>query len=347
MIKANLRSDNNAGVCPEILEAMIAEAHRKGDSYGRDSHSTELNRAFSELFEREVQVIPVASGTAANALALRMMAPSYGMVLCSDVAHIGTDEAGAPEFFNAGCKLAPLPSVMGKLTSATVTSYLEMSDVTSINRSRPSVLSLTEVTERGTIYTVDEIASLCASAKAHNLSIHMDGARFANAVSALDESPADLTWRQGVDVLCFGATKNGAMYAEAIILFRPDSSVEYELFAKQSGHVLSKRRFISVQLLTMIQDGLWLKNGKTANAKAALLATRLESCSNVKIVYPVQANEVFFSAPPDIIDKLNRDGHGFQARPFDGRNKLVRTVAAFDTTEADIEAFVCSVASES
>jgi len=347
MTKANFRSDNNTGVCPEILDALIEEAHRKDDSYGRDSQSSQLKKAFSELFEREVEVIPVASGTAANALALRMITPSYGMVLCSDIAHIDAHEAGAPQFFNAGSKLVPLTSSYGKLTHATVESYLAGRDWNSVNCSPPTGISLTQATEVGTTYATSEISNLCDLARTYKLSVHMDGARFANAVTASNKSPANLTWRQGIDVLCFGATKNGAMCAEAIILFRAEPSPKHKLLSKQSGHLLSKMRFLSVQLLAMIRDDLWLKNANAANAMATRLESRLRDCSRVRIEYPVQANEVFFSAPTRAVEKLKRAGHGFHVWSGDDERSVVRAVTSYDTSDADIDAFVSSLSGSS
>src|SRR6185312_1799022 len=236
-------------------------------------------------------VFPVATGTAANALALAALTPPWGAIYCHEAAHIQSDECGAPEFFAAGAKLLPLAGEDAKLMPATVEAALLERGV--VHHVQPSALSISQATEAGTLYRPAEIAALGALARRHGLALHMDGARFANAVAALGCAPADLTWRAGVDALSFGATKNGALAAEAVIFFDPAKAADLAYRRKRAGHLFSKMRFLSAQLDAYLADGLWLRNARHANAMAARLGQGLARLPGARLVHPVEANEVF------------------------------------------------------
>lgn len=333
----NFRSDNVAGVAPEILAAIAAANEGSAASYGADALTERVTRRFAELFEHEVAVFPVATGTAANALALAAVTPPWGLVYCHKLAHVQTDECGAPEFFTGGAKLLPLAGPDAKLTPDAV--LAEMVERGTVHHAQPAALSISQATEAGTVYRPQEIGALGAVARSHGLALHMDGARFANAVASLGASPADLTWRAGVDVLSFGATKNGALAAEAVIFFDPKKAADLGYRRKRGGHLLSKMRFLSAQLDAYLDDGLWLRLAEHANRMAARLAAGLATVPGARLVHPTEANEVFVALPEPVIDALAAAGFGFYR--WDGAGCL-RLVTAFDTREADIDAFLAA-----
>ena len=283
-------SDNATPVCPEVM-AAIAAADRADHGYDGDAWSARLDDAFSTLFETEVQALWVASGTAANSIALACLCPPYGGVIAHEEAHIVVDECGAPGFFTHGATLMPLPGVGAKLTPDSVRDRLKTIRP-DVHQVPARAISITNATEYGLVYAPEEVAALGDVAKAHDLGLHMDGARFANAVAHLGCAPADLTWRAGVNALSFGCVKNGGMIGEALLFFgaqAQDRAAEARRWRKRSGHLFSKGRYLATQLLAMIEDGLWLRNASAANAAAQTLA---KGAGN-RLMHPVEANELF------------------------------------------------------
>jgi len=331
-------SDNASGVAPEIMDALAHAAVGHALAYGDDEHTGGLREVFSSVFDTETTVYSVATGTAANALILATLCPPWGAVLCHRESHINLDEGGAPEMFTGGAKLIALEGAHGKLTVDGVEEALARWPAHGVHNVVPSVLSLTQATEAGTVYTPSEISDLCDVARKAGMKVHMDGARFANALATLGVSPADATWRLGVDALSFGATKNGAMAAEAALFFDPELAETFERRRKRAGHLFSKMRYLSVQLAAYLQDGLWLRLAATANARAAELARAIEARPGVRLVHPVEANEVFAQFDdPAMPDRLREAGVVFA--PWDAPRGLIRLVASFQTTEEDVRAF--------
>jgi len=329
-------SDNETGVSPEILEAINAVGAGSAMPYGEDERSRELDRAYSDLFETEVRVYPVVTGTAANALALSTLVPPYGGIYCFDEAHIQVDEAGAPELYSGGAKLLPLPGEQGKLTASALESIFG-SQRNDVHFVRPSALSLTQATELGTVYRPGEVAALSELARRHGLGVHMDGTRFANSVAFLDCSPADLTWRSGVDVLCFGATKNGAMAAEAVVFFDPSRADGFDYRRKRGGHLLSKGRFLAAQLLAYLEEDRWLRYARHSNAMARRIADIITQLRGVELTYLVEANLVFVEMETAIRRRLEERGYRLNFWPREEDRCLVRLVAPFNCQDADLE----------
>ncbi|WP_207479494.1 threonine aldolase family protein [Arenibaculum pallidiluteum] len=345
-------SDNVTGAAPEILEALTrAMTSGAMPSYGADPVTAGLERRLADLFETEVAVFPVATGSAANSLALATLTPPYGAVYCHHEAHINTDECGAPEAFTGGAKLIGLPGEGGKIAAATLEAALARAPFGFVHAVQPTVLSLTQATEAGTIYTPAEVAALSAIARERGLAVHMDGARFANAVARLGCSPAELTWKAGVDVLSFGATKNGALAAEAVVFFGGDATGgagangvaplkerarEFGYRRKRGGHLFSKMRVISAQLDAYVADGLWLRLAGHANAMADRLAAGLARVPGTSLRDPVQANEIFVSLPEPVTAGLLEKGYQFYR--WDG--PVVRLVTSWETRPEAVDALV-------
>src|ERR1700761_1611347 len=271
----NFGSDNVSPVCPPIMAALEAANRAPTGSYGADPFTERLTARACEVFGTDLLIYPVATGTAANALALSQIAPPFGGIYCHDGAHIVTDECGAPEFFTGGAKLLGLPSATGKIRPEQVTAAIAYAQEMGVHHVRPAAISLTQQTELGTVYSAAELSAIGAVAKRHKLPLHVDGARFANALARLGCSPAEATWKQGVDVLSLGASKNGALCAEAVIFFDVGLASEFERRRKQGGHLWSKFRYLSAQLLAYLEDDLWLRNGRQANAMAERLSRGL------------------------------------------------------------------------
>jgi threonine aldolase len=326
-------SDNVAGACPEVLDAILKANDGDSAPYGNDDWSKSLQEKFSEIFEKEVIVYPTASGTAANALALSVLTPVFGNIYCHKLSHINTDECGAPEFYTGGAKLVTLKGVNGKITSQ------ELSDnvggVGVVHHTQPSVTSITQLCETGEAYKLNEIKEISETAHKHNLKMHMDGARFANALVSLGVTPAEMTWKSGIDVLSFGATKNGCIAAEAIIFFKPELVGNLPFLMKRSGHLLSKMRFISAQLEAYISNDVWLRNAKHANKMGKKLSEGLNLNPNIELAYPTDANEVFAKFPRPIIEHLNSEGYKMNEEELDG--KAARLVTAWNTEESDVD----------
>ncbi len=326
----NFCSDNVTGVSPEIMAAVNAANEGAAMPYGQDECSQRLETQFSELFETDVAVFPVATGSAANALALSVMTPPFGAIYCHAESHINADECGAPEFYTGGAKLVTLPGSDGKIQAADLAMTLAKAGAGVVHHVQPAAVSITQATEAGTLYSTDEIQQIAQVTHAHSLKLHMDGARFANAVVSLGCAPADITWRAGVDVLSFGATKNGAMAAEAAVFFNRDLADTFSYRRKRSGHLFSKMRFLSAQLEAYITDDLWLRNAAHANQMAAKLAEGLASLPGVKLCYPIEANEIFIQLPDQVIEGLLADG--FQFYRWEGEaSTTIRLVTAFNT----------------
>jgi threonine aldolase len=337
----NFRSDNVAGIAPEILAAIAAVNDGTAPSYGADAVTERLERRVAELFEHEVAVFPVATGTAANALALATLTPAWGAIYCHEASHVQTDECGAPEFFAGGAKLLPLPGADAKLAPETVAGALLERGI--VHHVQPAALSISQATEAGTLYRPSEIAALADLARRHGLGFHMDGARFANAAAALGCRPADLTWRAGIDVLSLGATKNGALAAEAVVFFAPERAAEFGFRRKRGGHLFSKMRFLSAQLDAYLADGLWLRLAAHANQMAARLSAGLAALPGARLRHPTEANEVFVELPEPAIAALSAAGVGFY-RWGGSASSCLRLVTAFDTRAADVDAAIAAVA---
>ncbi len=333
----NFRSDNVSGIAPEILAAIAAANRGDAPSYGADAVTERVARRFGELFEHDVAVFPVATGTAANALALAAVTPPWGVVFCHEEAHIQADECGAPEFYSGGAKLVGLAGDHGKLTPAAIEARAIEPGV--VHHAQPAAISISQTTEAGTLYTPAEVAALGDAARRHGLALHMDGARFANAVAALGCAPADLTWRGGVDVLSFGATKNGALAAEAVIFFDREKAADFAFRRKRGGHLLAKMRFLSAQLEAYLADGLWLDNARHANRMAARLADGLATIAGARLRHPTQANEVFVELPEAAIRAAAAAGFGFH-RWGGESSACLRLVTAFDTAPEAVDAFI-------
>ena len=329
-------SDNVAGACPEVLDAVIKANEGDSTPYGNDQISTELQDKFSEIFEKEVIVFPTASGTAANALALSTMTPSFGNIYCHKLSHINTDECGAPEFYTGGGKLVTLQGVKGKITANELDESITGAGI--VHHTQPSSVSITQVCETGEVYQLDEIKKISDVTHKHNLNMHMDGARFANALVSLDCSPAEMTWKSGIDVLSFGATKNGCIAAEAIIFFKKDLVGNVAFLMKRAGHLLSKMRFVSAQLDAYITNDVWLKNARRANDMGKRLSEGLNNHSDINLSYPTEANEVFATFPRNKIEHLNSEGYTINEDEWDG--KAVRLVTAWNTKDNDVDEFL-------
>jgi threonine aldolase len=337
----NFTSDNAYGASPEILAALAAANTGSAESYGADAITAELQARMAALFEHDVAVYPVVTGTAANALALATLCPPHGTILCHALAHIAVDECGAPEFFSHGARLVPLEGRNGKLDPDAIETALKRFPVGSVHNQQPAAISLTQATEAGTCYSLDEIAVIARVARRHNLKLHMDGARFANALDFLGCTPADSTWRAGIDALSFGATKNGALGAEAVVFFNAEDVRDFEYRRKKAGHLLSKMRFVSAQLVSYLEDGRWLATAKRANAFAQSLAQGLDEIDDAELAYPVEANAVFVTMPDEIIARLRAAGARFlDWTPPSGGRTLIRLVCSFATPEQDVTKFL-------
>lgn len=333
-------SDNYAGMCPEVLAAMTradATGHERG--YGDDRWTQLVCDRMRELFQTDCEVFFVFNGTAANALSLAALCQSYHSIVAHPLAHIETDECGAPEFFSNGAKLLLADGPDGKLQPDAVAA--KVTARADIHYPKPEVVSLTQATEVGTVYSVEELRALAAMAKRHDLKVHMDGARFANAVAALDVHPSEITWRAGVDVLCFGGTKNGLPVGEAIIFFKKAHAEDFAYRVKQGGQLCSKMRFISAPWLGLLEGDVWLRNARHANAMAARLHGAIRALPGVEIMFPPQANSVFARLPQPAIRRLQAKGWLFY--DFIGAGGC-RLMCAWDTPPEVVDRFAADIA---
>lgn len=333
----NFASDNHYGASAQILGALSAIGQSADTAYGDDAITARVRDKLSAIFEREVAAYPVINGTTANSLSLATLVPPHGAILCHAEAHIAVDECGAPEFFTHGAKLAQIEGANGKITPDGITNALKHFQKGFVHHNQPMAVSLTQATELGTSYTLPELRAISELAHGRGMKVHMDGARFANALVGLGCSPAEMTWKAGIDVLSFGATKNGALAAEAVVFFNKDDARDFEYRRKKSGHLISKMRFVSAQLEAYLANEHWLANARHANGLAQRLAQGLAQSSDVTIAHPVNANAVFAEMPSAKAAKLRAAGVKFYdwGVPKDGRT-LARLMLSFATPEADV-----------
>lgn len=309
-------SDNYAGICPEALEAMADANNGSSPAYGDDIWTERASNAFRGLFQTDCDVFFAFNGTAANSLALAALCQSYHSVICSNSAHVETDECGAPEFFSNGSKLLVAPTVGGKLTPEAIRTVATAR--TDIHFPKPRVVTITQPTETGQLYSVEEVRAISAVCRELGLSLHMDGARFANACASLGCDPSEISWRAGVDVLCFGGTKNGMAVGEAILFFNRNLAADFDYRCKQAGQLASKMRYLSAPWVRLIESGAWLTNAQHANASARRLAEAVGYLAEVKILFPVQSNAVFLDMPQEVIHYLRCKGWRFYGFIGDG-----------------------------
>ncbi|MBF9197679.1 threonine aldolase family protein [Microvirga terrestris] len=340
----NFASDNIVGASAPVLQAIVEANAGAMAAYGNDEISKRVRARFSELFEREVSVFFAATGTAANALALSSAVPPYGLCVCHREAHIIDDECGAPEFFMHGAKLVGLPGVGAKLKADEVAAYLS-SLPKAVKQMPPKALSISQVSEGGLVYSPDELAALGQVCREHSMFFHMDGARFANALVALGCTPAEMTWKQGVDILSFGATKNGGLMAEAIVVFKPELSEALDYRSKRAGQIISKGRLIAAQFEGYFADDHWLANARHANRMAKLLSEGLLQLPGVRLAWPTEANEVFPILPQALNQRLKAAGVLYnswtelslpEGEQIAEDEALIRLVASWATQEEDV-----------
>jgi threonine aldolase len=333
----NFQSDNVLGCAPEILDAIARANAGSAPSYGKDAITERLRERVCAVFEAEVDVVPVVTGTAANALSVAVATPGWGAVYCHRLAHVYGSEFGAAEFYSGGAKLLPMDGSGCKIDAVSLERAIDAVGDAGV----PACVSLTQATEAGTVYRLDEIRAIADVAHRRGLVVQMDGARFANAVVSLNVSPADLAWRAGIDVLALGATKNGALAAEAVVVFTRDLARTLPHRRARGGHLLSKARFIAAQLDAYFTDDLWLRHARTANAAAARLGAALTRVPGVRLTHPVEANLVFADLPPGLASALREEGYLFFDWPRFGPN-VVRLVAGFATDAAAVDAFAAA-----
>ncbi len=349
----NFSSDNVSGASPQVLRALVDSNAGAAAPYGIDPWTADAARRLSEVFDREVAAFLVATGTGSNALALAALAPPGTAILCHEEAHVIEDECGAPEFFTGGGKLVGIPGPAGKVAPDGFAAALGRYPRGVVRQVQPAALSLSQATEAGTLYSAEEVGALAEAAHAAGLAVHMDGARFANAVAALDVSPADITWRAGVDVLSFGATKNGAVACEAVVFFDPARAGDFLFRRKRGGHTVSKGRFLGAQMAGFLDGGHWLDLARRANARAARLSAGLAALPGVRLPWPTEANEVFPIVPAAMDDALRAAGAryypwttrslGAVAAPGEGE-RMLRLICAFDTEDETVDEFVAVAA---
>ena len=332
----NFASDNSAPAHPAILEAIAAANAGAAPSYGADEWTIRARRALCEVFERECDVFLVATGTAANALALAALCPPWGAVFCHRFAHVAEDEAGAPEFFTGGAKLLLLDGPSGKIEPRALRDAAARFSRANVHGAQPFAVTITQATESGASWRADEVAALCESARGAGLKVHMDGARFANALMHAGGSAADLTWRAGVDVVSFGATKNGALGVEAIVSFDPAISAALPHLRKRAGHLFSKHRLLGAQMAAYLEDGLWLRLAAHANSMAQAIAATF-TARGVALAHLVEANEVFAHLSPDAVRRLEAAGARVYQWAQDGPD-VYRFVASWATAQDEIDA---------
>jgi threonine aldolase len=331
-------SDNCAGICPEALQALLAANDGHVPGYGEDEWTRRVSDRLRELFETDCDVYFVFNGTAANSLALAALCQSYHSVICHELAHVETDECGGPEFFSNGSKLLTARGEGGKLAPEAVREVI--SRRSDIHFPKPRVVTLTQATEVGTVYRPAEVAAIAELAHAHGLRVHMDGARFCNAVAALGVAPADITWRAGVDVLCFGGTKMGLPVGEAVVFFDRRLSEDFAWRCKQAGQLASKMRFLSAPWLGMLEDGAWLRRAAHANAMAQRLAAGLAAIPGARLLFPVEANGVFVALPDSVQQGLRARGWRFYTFIAAGGARLM---CAWDTQPESVDALLADL----
>lgn len=328
-------SDNYAGICPEAFAAMTEANHGHEVSYGNDQWTDKASNLIRDVFETNCEVFFVFNGTSANSLSLASLCQSYHSILCHELAHVEVAECGAPEFFANGSKVLLLPGEDGKIEPKGVERAVNKR--TDLHYPKPRALSITQATEVGTVYSLDELRALAGMARRFHLRVQMDGARFANAVVALGVTPKELTWEAGVDVLCFGGTKNGVAIGEAVVFFNPELAREFEYRCKQGGQLASKMRFLSAPWVGMLSEGAWLRHARQANAMARRLEKAISTLPQVEIAYPVQSNAVFAKIPANAVQRMHQRGWKFYTGVVTPEES--RLMCSWDTTPEDVDAF--------
>ena len=342
-MELNFRSDNESPVAPAIMATLAEANYGTAWAYAEDALSKRLDEAFSDMFGTATTVVPLSTGTVANAIALACVTPPWGSVFCHRTAHIFNDESGAPEFFGNGLRLVPVDGPEGKFTAGALKQTITASAGHGVHSYVPSAVSLTQASESGTVYQRQEISSICAVAIEKGMATHLDGARFGNAIAALGCHPGDVSWKAGIQMMSFGASKNGCMAAEALLFFdRPELREKAERLRKRSGHLLSKMRYVSAQLLAYIENGLWLDLAKNANQQAARFSLAVVQHPNASLEYPVQANEVFVKWTAGGFQKLEESGIQFLTWP--GRDDLARFVFSHCTSSEETETLCARLA---
>jgi threonine aldolase len=337
----NFASDNTAPVHPAIMDALMRANAAPSMPYGNDDLSRAVEAKIAAVFEVPAKVFLVATGTAANALALAAMTPAWGSIYCHEQAHIEEDECGAPEFYTGGAKLVGLPGDHGKIAATDLDAALKAAGAGVVHHVQPAAVSLTNATEAGTVYAPAEIAALTKVAKAHGLKTHLDGARFANALVARACTPAEATWKAGIDILSFGGTKNGCLAVEAIVVFDETLAATLAFRRKRAGHLFSKHRYLAAQMDAYLEGGLWLDLARRSNAVAAELAAGLAALPGAKLAHPVQANEVFVDLPEAAIVAIEKAGFAVY-RWFGPGTQRLRLVASWNSREADAERLIAT-----
>ena len=338
-------SDNTSGCPPQIMAALLRANEGYALGYGNDAWMPRVRSLMRDLFEApEAAVFLVSTGTAANALACAIGCPPWGAIFCHSHAHIAEDECGAPEFFTGGAKLVLVQGASGRMSPEALDAAITRLSPGNVHSVQRGMVSITNVTEAGTIYTAAETAALSAIARTYNLPVHLDGARFANALVATGATPAEMTWKAGVDILSFGGTKNGLMGVEAVVIFDPARAWEFELRRKRAGHLPSKHRFLSAQMEAYLTDGLWLTLARQANAKAALLAQGLAQVPGAVLTHPVQANILFPHFPAGTHDRAQAAGAVYYRMAAPPGRDAARLVASWSTTEAEVQALLAALA---
>jgi threonine aldolase len=338
--RRQLASDNYAGICPQAWAALAEANHGHAPGYGEDRWTEEAANLLRDLFETDCEVFFTFNGTAANSLSLASLCQSYHSFVCHEAAHVETDECGAPEFFSNGTKVLTVPGPGGKVTPAAVEHAVRRRS--DIHYPKPRAVSLTQATELGTVYTPEELKAIWASAKSLDLRIQMDGARFANAVASLEVAPREITWQAGVDVLCFGGTKNGMAVGEAVVFFDRALAREFDYRCKQAGQLASKMRFLAAPWVGMLREGAWLRNARHANAMAELLHSLVRDLPGARVLHPRQANSVFLELPRPVVDGLRARGWRFY--DFIGWGGC-RLMCSWDTAEEDVRSFAADLRS--
>jgi len=335
IIKRQFASDNYAGICPEAWKAMERANVGHVPSYGDDEWTTRASDMIREVFETDCEVFFVFNGTSANSLALASLCQSYHSILCAETAHVETDECGAPEFFSNGTKVLLLTGTEGKLDVNAIEPMVKRR--TDIHYPKPKVVSVTQATELGTVYSVRELEAIGEKCRSLGLRLHMDGARFPNALATLGVAPKDISWKIGVDVLCLGGTKNGSSVGEAVVFFKRELAHEFDYRCKQAGQLASKMRFLSAPWVGMLEKGAWLRHAAHSNAMARKLEAGLRALPQIQVMFPCQANSVFVKMPTSVADKLHERGWRFYTFIGEGGCRLM---CSWDIQEADVEAFV-------
>ncbi len=331
-------SDNYAGVCPEAWAALEKANAGHCVGYGDDEWTQQASDLIRDVFETDCEVFFVFNGTAANSLALASLCQSYHSILCHEYAHVERDECGAPEFFSNGTKVLLVPGADGKMDPDAIESCVKRR--TDVHYPKPKAVTLTQSTELGTIYSVDELQAIGCRAKHLGLKLHMDGARFANAVASLGVAPKEITWQSGIDVLCFGGTKNGTPVGDAVVFFNHELAQEFDYRCKQAGQLASKMRYLAAPWVGMLKDGVWLRHAAHANAMAARLDEGIRALPNLTPMFPRQANAVFVQMPAAVIQGMHQRGWRFYT--FIGEGGC-RFMCSWDTTEADVDAFLADL----